>query len=287
MAEDQRPSTADIAAFPGNAIDRSAARRATASLNRLRTVLPEPSVSVLAQEVIARLAAKVDDTASPDETEMAAVLADALCARDERTALRKVMRAISDGTDIETIYLTHLTGAARLLGERWTADVLTSAQVTIAAARIYAIMRGISANLAPDAWPDGRHAVFSCTPGERHTLGVSMAADLFRHDGWLIDLKVGRSHDELVEELVETDYAILGLSAAHADCLPELVRLTAAVRVSTPHVRIVIAGRLAEVEPRLQELTDADAVSNDFDTLRAIMEDFHDSVSAQSGAARG
>lgn len=283
MTKDFQYTPANLSNAPGRALDREAARRASASLQSLPKFLPASSVSNLAQEVISRLAARSQACDKPNH--QAEQLADALVSRDAAAGLLQVTRMIASGTDVETVYLKYLTGAARILGERWTDDALTSAQVAIAAARIYAIMRGLSSRIEPDVWPDGRHAVFVPVPGEHHTLGVSMAADLFRRDGWLIDLKVGRSHDELLKELAETDYAILALSASTPAMLPELILLITAVRVTHPHVRILIAGNLVEVEPKLQELTDADFVSNSFEELRTVMNEFHEAVAARAGAA--
>ncbi len=266
-------------------MDRSAIRRAHSTVVALPDHLPEASVSMLAREVISRLAERGQIDGATDR--LIADLSDALLSRDEGAGLRLVRKSLSDGIAVEDIYLVYLTGAARKLGDRWAQGKLTSSQVTIAAARFYAILRGISSHLAPQDVPDARFAVFATVPGEQHTLGITMAADLFRRDGWLIDLKVGRQHDDLLHELAETDFAILGLSATSEATLPELIRLIAAVRVSFPHVRIVVGGHLGETEPRLRQLTDADYVSTKLDTLRIVMRDLHDTMTAQPGVARG
>lgn len=270
---------------PDQQLDRRAIRRAHSSVSALPELLPEASVSMLAREVISRLADRGQGHVACDA--MIANLTEALLSRDEGMGLRIVQKAIGDGTPVEDIYLVYLTGAARKLGDRWEQDNLTATQVTIAAARFYAILRGLSMHLVPENWPDGRFAVFATVPGEQHTLGITMAADLFRREGWLIDLKVGRQHDDLLRELADTDFAILGLSATSKAVLPELIRLIAAIRVSFPHVRIIVSGHLAETEPQLRQLTDADCVSTKLDALRVVMRDLHDTITAQPGVARG
>ena len=285
MTKGPRRPPANTPTSPGHILDRAAARRASQIVQSLPEVLPADSVSNLAREVISRLAARAD--ASSRTQTLAVDLADALVSNDGGAAMRLTLRAVSTGMEVEELYLGYLTSAAHILGDQWQQDVLTSSQITIAATRIYAIMRGIGSNVLPDALPDGRHAVFATVPGEQHTLGVTMAADLFRRDGWLVDLKVGRRHHELIDELQRTDFAILGLSATTREAVPELIRLIAAIRISAPHARIVVSGRLVDVVPRLQGLVDADFVSTKLDTLRAVMRDLHDSIAAQAGAAHG
>lgn len=285
MTKGPEKPTAPASVAPGHGLDRRAMRRAQNSVAVLPELLPEASVSMLAREVISRLAERGQGHIASDR--LIGELTEGLLSRDEGAGLRIVQKAIADGTSVEDIYLVYLTGAARQLGDRWAQDQLTASQVTIAAARFYAILRGLSTHLAPQNWPDGRFAVFATVPGEQHTLGVTMAAELFRRDGWLIDLKVGRQHDDLLNELAETDFAILGLSATNEAVLPELIRLIAAIRVSFPHVRIIVSGHLGETEPRLRQLTDADYVSTKLDTLRVVMRDLHDTITAQPGAARG
>ena len=114
-----------------------------------------------------------------------------------------------------------------------------------------------------------------------------MATDLFRREGWLVDLKVGRSHDELIDELDQTDLTILGLTISSRENLPSLTRLIAAVRVSAPHAFVMVAGHLAKTEPNLQTLTDADAVSIEVDTSLEIMTGFYKRIAARPGRARG
>lgn len=285
MTKDPRHPRALGPRFTGQTLDRDAARRASAMLEKLPEVLPADSVSLLAREVIARLAARGDKPHS--DLTLAQDLAEALISRDDGAALRRASRAVSAGTSVEDMYVLYLSEAARILGEKWAADHLASAQITIAAARIYALIRGLSASIVPSGWQDERHAIFATVPGEQHTLGVTMAADLFRRDGWVIDLKVGRDHEELLHELAETDFAVLGLSVCTASVLPDLIRLIAAVRISDPHARIVVSGHLADTEPQLGQVTGADYVSTKLDTLRVVMRDLHDTIAAQPEAAQG
>ena len=265
------PVAANLSRAPGRGLDRDALDRARGAIRFLPHVLPEDSVVTLAREVISRMAAQHRSARVPVCSE-AEAMADALVASDEAVAMRHVMRLLSGGVAVDDIYLVHLAGASRLLGRWWDEDRLSSSQVTIAAARTYAIMRGIASRLLPRTWPDGRHAVFATVPGESHTLGVSMAADLFRREGWLIDLMVGRRHDERLADLARTDFTILSLSASTPAVLPDLTRLIAAVRIAAPHALILICGRLVQDQPDLCRRSDADAATDDLAEARSRME---------------
>lgn len=256
-------------------MDWDAMEQAETVLDRMPSVLPTGSVALLAREVIARLAER--PVAAQMSNEMTP-LAASLIGADDGAPLRLVMRLLAGGVAVETVYLTHLAGAARELGHLWEQDLVPSAQVTIAAGRIYMIMRGLGAHLAPVELPRGRHAIFAAVPGEKHTLGISMAADLFRKEGWLIDLKIGMSHDELIEEVLRTEASLMGLSASSKTVLPELIRLIASVRMSLPHIRILVSGSIVSQEPDLKRICDADAVASDFETARTALQDMWDAL---------
>jgi methanogenic corrinoid protein MtbC1 len=251
------------------AFDRSAFRRAKLSMANLQSVLPPVSVNLLAQEVISRLAARAEPLGEIcDVTER---FAEILVSADDGAAMRFALKLLGEGMAVETLYLVHFAGAARLLGKGWEEDRLSSAQVTISASRIYLMMRGLGGLMAAEP-VTGRHAVLSTVPNEQHTLGVTMAADLLRREGWNIDLRIGRDHGALVEELSRLDFALLGLSAARPDSIPALARLVAAVRVMVPHVKVVIAGNVVAAQPDIAMLVDADAAAVGFADARDALD---------------
>ncbi len=201
-------------------LDREAFEKARGLFSRRAGVLPETAVHALAAEVITRLERRgvAASEPSPPEAEIEA-LCDALVSVDDEAAADIVLRARLNGMSVDMVYLGLLAGAARRLGERWDEDRTTSAQMTIAAGRIYAIMRGLRQAFSSDHYltPPQEHAPCSLsTPGETHTLGVTMAADFFRRRGWQIDLRTGLTHQELLTEADRHTYPIIGLSASPA-----------------------------------------------------------------------
>ena len=179
-------------------------KRSQAKIRRLKEKLPEDLVANLAREVIMRVASKdrvldhVPYEASPEALEKLCV---ALLSDDDKAASGIISELRADGVRAEDIYLKQLAAAAPTLGDKWVNDELSFSQVTLATGRMYAIMRSLRHLFEPQLPLHGKAAVFAAVPGEDHTLGVHMAADFFRKDGWDIALKVGMDHDELVAEI--------------------------------------------------------------------------------------
>ncbi|MDT8856712.1 cobalamin-dependent protein [Paracoccaceae bacterium Fryx2] len=236
----------------------------------------EQAVQALALEVIARLerhSSTPSDGAQPSTADIEA-LCDALLSPDDALATEMVMRAQADGMSVDVLTLAYLGDAARNLGVRWDEDRVSATEVIIAAGRIYALLRGLRRLFIP--WdvirPDAYRAAFAATPGETHTLGVTMAADYLRRRGWNIDLKVGLTHDEVIDEVGLASYPIIGLSASCSSRVFALSRLIVALRVRNPGAWIIVSGPITTLEPDLLRLVDADAVAADLASAEAQME---------------
>ena len=237
--------------------------RSYADLAQLQTQLPEEAVVSLAREVLARLAKRLKEPPSiPEKVE---TLTSALIGPEPRTAASFIEEQINEGMDVETLYLTYIAESARKLGEWWETDQITFAQVTVGIGRIYAIMRTISHRIAPIKIPDKRGAFFAAVPGDNHTLGVKMAADLARKDGWDIELALDQDHDDLVENITTLNPLLIGLSAAGNHALPNLAKLVLALRISVPNALIVVSGNIASVASDSVKLMHVDGLSPEYD----------------------
>ena len=152
---------------------------------------------------------------------------------------------------------------------------------------MYAIMRGLRRLIAQPDPLSSRHAFFASMPGETHTLGVTMAADLFQKRGWVVDLEVGRDHDQLVDALGHTNHAIIGLSASRPEQIATLARLIVALRIVKPNAFIMVSGQIVDAEPDIAKAVDADCASNDAQSAIAVLENLlADSNKASNTAQR-
>ena len=145
-------------------------------------------------------------------------------------------------------------------------------QVTVAVGRIYALMRSLRRSMPVPVLAESRVATFVSVPGEDHTLGVAMAAELLRAKGWDIHLLLGLGHNRLVDELAAGQPRIVGISASGKRCLPSLTRLLVALKLSMPAVRIVVCGHIEAEDADLIRLSGADSVAFGFEAAAVELE---------------
>lgn len=269
---------------PNPVMDASAFARAKGVFDLPKQHSPAGAVQSLALEVISRLSHRHASgrPLAPQQPEVpldAAMarrverLAEALLAVEDDEASAIVMEAHAEGASAETLYLGLIAEAARLLGRWWEDDRVSSLEVVLAAGRIYAMMRGLRRLFGPTPSRGGRfRALLATAPGETHSIGVTVAADVLTRHGWEIDLRAGLSHDDLVAEVRGMAHPVIGLSASTPRMLFPLARLIVALRLSQPGAWIIICGRIAEFVPEVAHLVDADAAAADLTEAEALME---------------
>lgn len=252
----------------GSLIDPAAYSDTTHALRILKGRLPDHSVATLAREVIGRLANQAPEL-SRDQRVSAIV--DALVDPDPDVSFGLIEDLKANGASVETIYLQILAPAARRLGERWERDEVSFTEVTLGISRIYRLIRAMDEPALQPGRVDQPHAFFVSVPGEDHTLGLRMAADLFRRQGWEIELLWGLEHDAIMARFQASDHWCVGISAANGRALPALARLIVALRTERPGVRILVSGPvLTRFEEEVRAML-PDAVAHTFQEAFAAM----------------
>ena len=184
---------------------------------------------------------------------------------DPTAALEFIGNRRAEGLTRQGVYLGYIAAAARRLGEGWDEDRLSFLDVTYGTGHLYALMRALrEERRSPSVPMDVRkHALFATVPGEDHGIGVTIAADLFRQEGWEIDLKTDTDHEALLEHVEATRPQIIGLSLSTHRRLDALVRLVVAVRISIPEVIIGVAPGGDLTGDRIRQLADIDLLFDD------------------------
>lgn len=223
-------------------------REAVKEIGTLKDKLPQDAFAALAREVIRRLSdhpiAAGGSVAFPSDAKIDE-LARALMEPDAEAGIAFIRRVQDRGASVETVYLAYLAEAAKTLGVWWEDDLVSFAEVTAATGHIYAVMRGLKPMFQPSAAALTQpSAFFTAVPGETHLLGVSMAADLFRKQGWDVAFKREFDHDEIVQYAAHSRIPLIGLSAGGEHCLAPLARLVVALRISVPEASIMVSGAI-------------------------------------------
>ena len=195
---------------------------AFSEIEAIRNLLPESvlaalALEVVALEVVARVANHLRDlpaTETAPTSEEIDDLCAALLSPDRQALIAQVVRARKNGASSETLCLGYLAEAARCLGEWWDSDRMPFQDVTVAAGRICALLRILRLERMTPLPDLRRAAIFAAVPGENHTPGITMAADLARDQGWDIVLFVGRSHEDLIHDFDRRTATLIGLSAS-------------------------------------------------------------------------
>lgn len=266
-----------------SANERKGASRFAQQPVRLDTSeLPYHAVRSLAEEVVVQLASKMRSVHGHAHAQIDVdihAFTHALLSDTPEDAHEIIRRERREGVPIETIYLHTLAGSAKLMGRMWEADRLSFLSMTVAVGHIFSIMRHLryETPLAHRPRLDRHRALFLSVPGETHTIGITMAADLLRNNGWDITLKTGRAHEELIEAIEGEYHELIGVSASQPTSIGPLTRLVVALRFVQPHAHIVVGGQIVAQLPELNTLIAADAVIRDGDDVEALL----DSLSEQ------
>jgi len=247
-------------------IDQRLFHSALTAAERQAEQLEAGVVTELAREVVRRLAEYPrrallsDHHATPAEID---TLVRALLSDSHAAASDMLMGLQADGLPLSEVYIGYISGAARRLGLMWDQDEIGFLQVTLATSRLTAIICGLKKIFYDREGGPSRRALFAACPGESHVMGVSMAADLFRREGWEIDLEIGQDHDELLMAQHLGGYPVIGISASSVAMILPMARLVRAVRLLTPGALIYVAGEITHLQPDVATAVGADGALTD------------------------
>lgn len=245
------------------------------TLHALTSKLPKDLVANLAREVITRVAQK---SMADRQTQIAPSANDIeefarlLISPDAMAGASYISDLMDGGVTAETIYLVYLASAARQLGAWWETDHVSFFDVTVGTSRIFGIMRAMRHHFVHPGPLPRKVAVFATVPGEDHTLGVTMATDFFRKDGWDVELLTGLDHDALIDAVCVRYFPIIGLSLAGEHSIPALTRTVVALRVASPASYIVVGGQDIRALDVFIEAMGVDAVVESTEDARSTFE---------------
>lgn len=244
-----------------------------------RRVLPPMVLEGFARQVVSRVAeAATARTAAAKpriSPEQVALFCDLLLAPDQPQVMLDFITARrAEGATTEDVYLGYVGSAACLLGERWEEGLLTPLQVTIGAGTLYALMRAMRSPAHMNRAPDYRRvALFATVPAEKHGIGITVAADMFRMAGWDIDLQIGLDHAQLIDRARHTRPTIIGLSLSTSERLAEMLKAILALRLLLPAARIGVAPGGDLTRDDVERIADVDIIFGDAASAISLLDD--------------
>ncbi len=168
------------------------------------------------------------------------------------------------GWSMDRLYLEGIAGAARQLGQWWCSDDIDFASLTVAAAKLQAILRDWDPRFQKSAPPiPGADQFTALLMGEfnsQHSLGVLMLQAFFKRDGWHLVDTLGMDEPRLLNHLKTQVVHVFGLSVASDRHLRNTQRLIQNVRDCSfnPHVQVMVGGPMVLADPQLTQDLKAD-----------------------------
>jgi methylmalonyl-CoA mutase cobalamin-binding subunit len=114
-----------------------------------------------------------------------------------------------------------------------------------------------------------KRALFASVPDEQHTLGVTIAAEVFRNAGWDIVLMVNQSHEALIDRAQVIRPPVVGYSISNSTGMDRLARLVVATRLAVPNIIVAVAAGPEIDACTLRNVVDLDLVITDAHTAEA------------------
>jgi methanogenic corrinoid protein MtbC1 len=145
--------------------------------------------------------------------------------------------------------LTLVAQAQEQVGEMWVRNQVTVAdehRATALSQLALSVLAPFTAG-APGPRPRGR-AVVTCAPGDWHTMGPRIGADLLECAGYEVEFLGGNLPvEDLHRAVSQLQPALVGIGATPWTTLPAARSAVAAAREACPSARVVVAGFAARV----------------------------------------
>lgn len=258
-------------------LDDTFYRNSQVRADALRSHLSETALEALAREVVRRLADLGTISLSPDDIEHPSdddigALCGALLSADPKLSRRIMKRLQAQKLTLDVLYGRYLAPAADRLGQMLDEGRIDFMQVNLGVSRLFELVNQLRNAVPYPKITKADEVLFASVPGEEHSLGVEMAAELFRQHGWDVKIAKGTDHASLMHEITQSPFRVLGLSSSGRRTAEALALMVHAVRAGFPEMYIIISGRIVKDEPDLVALMVADSIVGSVEEALSAME---------------
>ncbi|MBF9029297.1 hypothetical protein HKCCE3408_02705 [Rhodobacterales bacterium HKCCE3408] len=192
-------------------------------------------------------------------------LTDAFIAEDSETGMDALALVMQDGISASDVIDFIIPETSRLLGERWFADEISFADVSIGSARLQESVRALRQRDTADFRNRAAGKVLMVIPRpEHHTLGLFIAADQLRRLGLEVDFAMGPHPRQLAEMLRRDRYRMVAITASGRRTLASVKELVETIRSAVSRFTpVVVGGPITEALFDVRAITGADYVTAD------------------------
>jgi methanogenic corrinoid protein MtbC1 len=185
----------------------------------------------------------------------------------DKMARQTIDTLLDRGVDRETLYTGLLAPAARRLGDMWVEDECTFGDVTVGVGRLQLLMHELVAasRLITETPMDGHRVLLLASPGEQHTLGLSIVSEFFRASRWDVTCTTDTHAPNPVSTVKSEWFDVIGFSAGTHTRLDWLAIAIADVRRASRNSAIVVlvGGPVFSIHPEYVATVGADASAPD------------------------
>lgn len=224
------------------------------------------AVSALASAVLSVLSERGEDANINLRHQIVRKLV-AATVRDGAFSSEKVLHDLQDEKiDPAQIIDIYVPAAARELGQMWTDDAISFAKVTIATARLQALLTLLAPPwaLMESEQRHVSHILMILQGTDCHTLGPHVATAQLRRMGASVRILFGPDYDTMSKVLSQDTFDLILFSCSRPDALESIAKLVKRIRAfETDAPPIALGGIVLELTDRVKEKTGVDLVTSD------------------------
>lgn len=208
--------------------------------------------------------------------ETTVLLADLAMANDG-PALRKALQVyVEAGWSKAVILLDLLTPVVRLIGVYWEEDRCDFATVTVATNLVQRVVYELDSRERRLPLANAPRALVAATPGDQHSFGVVVVAEMLRAAGWIVLARLDATQEELCADVASDDYRLVALSLSRTSRLDVLRDTLAGMRRENRAggVCFMVGGRVFAAGEADARSVGADVSAVDASDVIRLMEEY-------------
>ena len=186
--------------------------------------------------------------------------ANAIIAGKSELAREEAFRFVANGASYEWLADILIAGTARRLGTEWEQNRISFIAVSLAISELLRMNSELRRLTRGRYISQGSLALFATLRGQSHILGIVLAAEAFRQNGWDVEMKFDSTPDDIVTYVEMSKPGVVGLTAGRSDRLDAVAALLARLKSLRPAPRTLLGGRAVADIGMLETVAHVDKV---------------------------